>query len=159
MNVVIVATEIEHKFLVTGDEWRGPAGTRYLQGYLSISDAGVVRIRIAGRRAYLTIKGATEGRTRAEFEYEIPHDDGQAMLKTFCHDRIVDKTRYRLPVDDFIWEVDEFHGPNSGLVLAELELEFEGQSFAKPAWVGADVSDDPRYTSAMLALHPFSMWT
>jgi len=153
-----VATEIEHKFLVIGDGWRGYPGTRYQQGYIAIGSTGVVRVRVGGGRAYLTIKGPTEGRTRAEYEYEIPQSDGTAILESLCENRIVDKTRCRIPIGEFTWEVDEFHGRNSGLVLAELEIEFEGQPFAKPDWVGADVSDDPRYTNAMLAIHPFSTW-
>lgn len=154
-----MADEIERKFLVRSDAWRGTGeGTLYRQGYLVNSESQTVRVRIADRDAWLTIKGTRVGLTRPEFEYPIPAGDAEQMLATLCDGSLVEKTRYKVPVGRHVWEIDEFHGDNAGLVLAELELEHEAESFERPEWLGEEVSDDPRYYSGSLAKEPFSSW-
>ncbi|WP_457442199.1 CYTH domain-containing protein [Roseateles sp. P5_E4] len=151
--------EIERKFLVTGDGWRSPTErqTRFSQGYLSRDPARTVRVRIAGERAFLTIKGATQGATRAEFEYEIPLIDARQLL-ALCDGPLVEKIRHLCPHEGMTWEVDEFLGANAGLVVAEIELAAEGQVFARPDWLGAEVTGDGRYVNANLAVNPFTRW-
>lgn len=151
--------EIERKFLVGSDGWRQAATsqTRFSQGYLSRDPARTVRVRIAGDAAFLTIKGATQGATRAEFEYGIPLADAQQLL-ALCDGPVVEKVRHLCPHQGMTWEVDEFLGDNAGLVVAEIELAAEGQVFARPAWLGAEVTGDGRYVNANLAVNPFSQW-
>lgn len=151
--------EIERKFLVVGEGWRQPAGaqTRFCQGYLSRDPARTVRVRLAGERAFLTIKGATTGATRAEFEYEIPPADARALL-ALCDGPVVDKIRHVAVVEGMGWEIDEFLGANAGLVVAEIELQCEDQPFTRPAWLGREVTDDARYVNANLAVRPFAAW-
>lgn len=156
-----MAIEIERKFLVQGDTWRSLAieVLDYRQGYISRGKGRTVRVRRAGDRAYLTIKGATIGITRSEFEYEIPVADAEIMLSTLCDRPLIEKKRYRIPIDDLIWEVDEFLGENQGLILAEVELQQAEQSIPLPDWIGKEVSDDPRYFNANLVMHPFTHWS
>jgi len=151
--------EIEHKFLVSGDGWREAATrqTRFSQGYLSRDPARTVRVRIAGDAAFLTIKGETRGATRAEFEYAIPVADARQLL-VMSDGPVVEKIRHLCPHEGMTWEVDEFLGANAGLILAEIELAAEGQAFARPAWLGADVTGDARYVNANLAVRPFTSW-
>lgn len=151
--------EIERKFIVTGDGWRAQVdeGTVYEQGYLaSSSDAATVRVRLAGEKGILTIKGPSEGISRAEFEYEIPKEEAVYMLRNLCAGRVVSKTRYRLGQSGLVWEIDEFSGANQGLVLAEIELEHEAQNVELPDWLGEEVSLDHRYYNSSLAQTPFS---
>lgn len=151
--------EIERKFLVRGDGWRRQASaqTRFSQGYLSRDPARKVRVRMAGEQAFLTIKGATTGATRAEFEYHIPVADVEQLL-TMCDGPVVEKIRHLCPHEGMTWEVDEFLDANAGLVVAEIELQSEGQAFARPAWLGAEVTGDARYVNANLAVRPFTNW-
>lgn len=152
--------EIERKFRVQGDAWQQPElGKRYRQAYLSTDKARTVRVRTVEDQAWLTVKGLTEGVTRAEFEYEIPLTDAVTLLESICHQPVIDKTRYRIPHGEHVWEVDEFHGVNQGLVVAEIELASEDEPFEKPDWLGKDVSDDPRYFNSNLITHPFSKWS
>jgi adenylate cyclase len=124
--------EIERKFLVKGDVWRSLAeGTAYRQGYLNNDKERTVRIRTIGAKAFLTIKGLTVGATHSEYEYEIA---------------------------GLTWEIDEFFGENAGLIVAEVELESEGQIFEKPEWVGEEVTADPRYFNSNLIKHPYTKW-
>lgn len=155
-----MAHEIERKFLVSSDAWRsgGAEGKRYRQGYLLNSEGRTVRVRLSGKDAWLTVKGARVGLTRPEFEYPIPVSDAEAMLATLCDGSLVEKTRYRVPVGEHVWEVDVFHGDNAGLVLAEIELGHESETFERPEWLGQEVSDDPHYYSGYLARVPFSSW-
>lgn len=155
-----MALEIERKFLVRPEVWRPPAsgGTGYRQGYLSLNPARVVRVRRAGRRAWLAVKGPARGIARAEFEYPIPVADAEAMLDTLCTGPVIEKTRYRIRYRERVWEVDVFAGANAGLIVAEVELESETAEVALPPWVGAEVSDDPRYSNVSLVQHPFSEW-
>ncbi|GGX67284.1 CYTH domain-containing protein [Litorimonas cladophorae] len=152
-----MAVEIERKFLVTGDAWKSGTPTRLSQGYLASSKDSTVRIRLAGDLAWLTIKGPTVGISRAEFEYEIPATDAQQMLD-MCEGAIIEKTRWQVSYENLIWEVDEFFGENGGLVVAEIELRSEDQTFAKPDWVGEEVTDDPRYANSNLSVKPFTRW-
>ena len=153
-----MAQEIERKFLVSGDDWKALAtGTLFRQGYLNSTKERVVRVRTMGERAVLTVKGITVGATRAEFEYDIPLDDANQMLE-LCEQPLIEKTRYRIAVDGLVWEVDEFHGVNEGLTVAECELESEDQDVPRPHWVGDEVTGDPRYFNSNLIANPFTTW-
>lgn len=150
--------EIERKFLVEGDEWRVPStSSRFQQGYLSTVPERTVRVRVVDDAAWLTIKGLTVGASRNEFEYEIPADDGRQLL-ALCEQPIIEKERHVLTVDGHTWEVDEFRGVNSGLVIAEVELESEDEAVELPGWVGEEVTGDPRYYNANLIAHPYTTW-
>jgi CYTH domain-containing protein len=154
-----MAIEIERKFLVTGDAWKTAAeGVLYRQGYLSTDKARTVRVRIAGARAFLTVKGLASGIARPEFEYEIPLGDAAAMLDGLCLKPLIEKRRYTLECKGMRWEVDEFFGENRGLVVAEVELDSADQSIELPDWVGREVTDDARYFNSNLIAHPFSQW-
>ena len=120
--------EIERKFLVRGDVWRSLAtGTAYRQGYLNSAKERTVRIRTIDDRAFLTIKGLTVGATRAEYEYEIPVADCDAMLDALAEKPIIEKKRYKVPLEGLTWEIDEFFGDNTGLIVAEVDLKSEGR--------------------------------
>jgi adenylate cyclase len=150
--------EIERKFLVKNDTWRaGAEGIPYVQGYLSRDADRTVRVRRAGTKAFLTIKGKPDGISRAEFEYEIPLADTGELL-ALCVGPLVEKTRYRIPFAGHCWEVDEFHGANAGLIVAEIELTAPEDAFEKPDWLGEEVSDDPRYANSRLSECPYSTW-
>ena len=110
-----------------------------------------------GERAVLTVKGAAQGAARPEFEYEIPLADAKELLR-LCEKPLIEKTRYRVESGGLVWEVDEFHGVNEGLVVAECELEAEDQAIARPDWVGEEVTDDPRYYNANLVARPYRDW-
>lgn len=154
-----MGTEIERKFLVVGDAWRqGAIGVLYRQGYLCTTPERTVRVRVAGDKGYLTVKGSRTGVSRLEFEYPIPLEDAQAMLDALCVRPLIEKTRYRIDHGGLVWEVDEFAGENAGLVIAEVELEREDQEVSLPAWVGKEVSADDRYANSSLAERPFSTW-
>ena len=154
-----MAKEIERKFLVKGDKWKSMAeGVLYRQGYLNSVKERTVRIRTVGDKAFLTIKGITVGATRAEYEYPISFDDCNAMLDTLAEKPIIEKKRYKIPQDRFVWEIDEFFGENQGLIVAEIELESEDQEFDKPDWIGEEVTGDPRYFNSNLIKHPFTKW-
>ena len=176
-------TEIERKFLTTSDGWRGADSVEKLvQGYLTPhANGAVVRVRVAGDRAFLTIKGRErEGRERgvrdharatsvpledsgralehAEYEYAIPKADAHEILETLARRPLIEKRRYRVTHGRHIWEVDEFAGANAGLVVAEVELESSDERPARPAWVGEEVTRDGRYTNSALSEHPFTLW-
>jgi CYTH domain-containing protein len=153
----IMGSEIERKFLVRGAGWRQGARQRLCQGYLNRDKERVVRIRIAGDQAYITIKGVTRGATRAEFEYEIPVHDAEQLL-TLSDGPIIEKNRYVIDYEGARWEVDEFLGENAGLVVAEIELKSEEQTFSRPSWLSEEVTHDSRYYNSNLAAHPYSQW-
>ncbi len=155
-----MATEIERKFLVSSDDWRSETHrqVRYLQGYLAQSAQGSVRVRIGGDTAFLNIKGATVGASRLEFEYPVPMEDAEVMLRELCGATVVEKTRYFVPHGGREWEVDVFEGNNAGLVVAEIELDDEAEDVALPDWAGEEVTHDVRYYNSQLALTPFSEW-
>ena len=150
--------EIERKFLVVSDSWRGRSeGVIYRQGYLSIAPERTVRVRVAGEVAYLTIKGLTTNNSRLEFEYSIPLADSEQML-AFCQGPLIEKKRFEIPHAGKIWQVDEFLGDNYGLIVAEIELTTNAERIDKPDWIGCEVSGDPRYYNSSLAVAPFSKW-
>ena len=154
-----MGTEIERKFLVEGHDWRqGSRARRLRQGYLSPDPERSVRVRLVGDDAWLTIKGASAGCARVEFEYPIPTQDALHLLDELCIRPVIDKTRHDVRYGAHRWEIDEFHGANEGLVIAEIELAAEDEHFERPPWLGAEVSDDPRYYNVNLARHPFSNW-
>ena len=128
------------------------------QGYLSSARERVVRVRIEGEQAMLTIKGANVGATRGEWEYPIPLADAVELLDGLCEQPLIEKVRHRIEHAGMVWEVDEFLGANAGLLVAEIELASEDQPFDKPEWIGAEVSGDARYYNANLIRHPFSQW-
>jgi adenylate cyclase len=145
--------EIERKFLVVGDSWRGHTlGQRFCQGYLA-KDAVTVRVRRAGSRTFLTVKGSGNGLVRPEFEYEIPVADAEELFK-LCHRPLIEKVRHEILYGGFVWHVDEFAGDNAGLVLAEIELEHPQQPVSLPAWVGQEVTSDERYRNSRLVDAP-----
>ena len=147
--------EIERKFLVSGDSWRDQGeAVYYSQAYLSSDEHNTVRVRVAGERGVLTVKGPTEGMRRLEFEYQIPLQDAKELMK-LCPKPPVEKYRTRVPHGGVVWEVDEFVGSNRGLVIAEVELESEQQELTFPDWVGEEVTGDPRYYNSNLARNPF----
>ncbi|MDY0081772.1 MAG: CYTH domain-containing protein [Ignavibacteriaceae bacterium] len=155
-----MAKEIEKKFLVKG-EFKNLASkqTRIVQGYLSSVPERTVRVRIKGDKGYITIKGIgnVSGASRYEWEKEIPTSEVEELLK-ICEPGVIDKTRYLVKVDNHTFEVDEFYGENQGLVLAELELSSEDESFNKPAWLGDEVTGDVKYYNSMLMKNPFTKW-
>ena len=151
--------EIERKFLVTGDAWRETAeGMRYRQGFLSTVPERTVRVRVAGLRGTITVKGKNLGARRAEFEYEIPVTDAEQMLDTLCERPLIEKVRHTLTAGPHTWEVDVFEGDNAGLVVAEIELGSEDEAFEKPEWVGDEVTSDPRYFNSNLVANPYRTW-
>jgi len=154
-----VGVEIERKFLIDPSLWSPQGvGTPFRQGYLSSAEHCVVRVRLAGDEAFLTVKGATRGVSRLEFEYRIPRDDAVVLLDRLCGPALIEKTRYRQQVGDKLWEIDVFHGENDGLILAEVELHAEDEAFELPEWVLEEVSDDARYFNSNLMLRPFNSW-
>ena len=150
--------EIERKFLVREDAWKASEGTKIRQGYLRNEIEGTVRVRIKGERGFLTIKGRSKGISRLEFEYEIPVTDAIQILDELCVKPLIKKVRYEVGFGGFTWEIDEFLGENVGLVVAEIELEEEGQAFPRPDWLGKEVSGDYRYHNASLVRYPYRMW-
>ncbi|HCE58952.1 MAG TPA: adenylate cyclase [Prolixibacteraceae bacterium] len=147
--------EIERKFLVDTKKWQPKGiGTAIKQGYLSVDENRVVRVRIAGDYAYITIKGKTTGISRAEFEYEVPKNDALILLR-MCLNEPVEKTRYTEFFENMLWEIDVFEGANNGLVMAEVELNNENQTVVLPEWVSEEVSTDKRYFNAYLSVNPF----
>lgn len=154
-----MGVEIEKKFLLASDDWRETAkGTIYRQGYLPAESGCTVRVRTAGLKGYLTIKGKSIGAARPEFEYPIPLDDANEMLDILCKKPLIEKTRFLVKYSGFTWEIDEFSGDNKGLLVAEIELEHPDQKFDKPPWLGREVTGDPRYFNARLVDNPFRKW-
>jgi adenylate cyclase len=153
-----MGVEIERKFLLAGDGWRALGKPVLLrQGYLSLEPARVVRVRVDGDKAYITIKGKGKGASRGEWEYPIPLADANELLE-LCKQPFIEKYRRKIEFEGNMWEVDEFLGANQGLVLAEIELDSEDQAFDKPDWIGEDVTHDKRYYNSNLVKHPFSSW-
>jgi len=154
-----VGKEIERKFLVNQKLWKPlNGGTHFKQGYLNSQKERVVRVRIEGDRAKLTIKGANNGITRSEFEYSLPVEDAAVLLDSLCEQPLIDKHRHTETVGGKLWEIDVFHGENEGLIVAEVELASEEEGFELPAWALAEVSSDPRYYNSNLLKSPYSKW-
>ena len=156
--------EIERKFLVKDGSWRAEAagaGVHIRQGYLETGGGATVRVRVAGGTGFLTVKGPTRGIARAEYEYRIPTGDAEEMLDGLCGGRVVEKTRWRVPAagkGGLVWEVDVYGGRNAPLVTAEIELPEEGAVFARPGWLGEEVSGEARYRNSELAVRPVATW-
>lgn len=154
--------EIERKFAVANEDWRHQAihlginGQYMVQGYLSRQAERSVRVRIAGELAWLTIKGISRGASRVEFEYSLPLQDAQQLLQ-MCERPLIEKTRYRLPIEDDsrVWEIDEFDGDNAGLIIAEIELSCESQAVPKPSWLGRELTGEPRFYNSSLSKRPY----
>jgi len=154
-----MALEIERKFLVINDSWKSQVVRSHVlkQGYLASSPGPTVRIRTSDESAFLTIKGKTIGISRVEFEYEVPMEEALDLLKLSANTPI-EKTRHIIKTDGHVWEIDVFEGANQGLVLAEVELRSEDEQVVLPAWIGSEVSHDPRYFNSYLSKNPFSNW-
>ncbi len=159
MEVIKMALEIERKFLVQPGWKPQSAGIAYMQGYLYAGGHGpTVRVRVAGHKAFLTIKGPLEGLARLEFEYPIPPEDARHMLASLAGGRVIEKTRCLVEHAGHTWEVDVFAGRNSGLIIAEVEISSPDEPVVLPDWVAEEVSHDHRYANAYLSLHPWSEW-
>ncbi len=154
-----MAKEIERKFLIdiSGIESIG-SGSRIKQGYISTTDNTAVRIRVSGAAAYLTLKGENQGATRTEFEYEIPIEDANEIIKELCSGPVIDKTRYLVEYGSHTWEIDVFHGDNDGLIVAEVELESETEKVDLPKWVINEVTGEVKYYNSSLLDNPFNKW-
>lgn len=154
-----MSVEIERKFLVRSNAWKTLGTTVSMrQGYLSTHADRTVRVRIEGETATLTIKGRSHGFSRGEWEYPIPLDEADALLSELCERPLIEKTRTCVTHEGMVWEIDEFFGDNQGLVVAEIELESEAQTFALPDWIGEEVTGDVRYFNASLLRYPFTRW-
>lgn len=151
--------EIERKFLVAGDFHSEVSGANHIvQGFLSSVPGRTVRVRLRDGKGCLTVKGPARGLTRFEWEKEIPGEEAELLLR-LCEPGVIDKTRHLVPAPDgHVWEVDEFHGDNEGLVVAELELEAEDESFERPTWLGGEVTGDRRYYNTALSKCPYKDW-
>ena len=155
-----MALEIEHKFLLRDERWRDQVehSLRMRQGYLVSDATRSVRVRVAGDQGYLNIKSGTLGIARREYEYRIPLAEAEELLNTLCEKPLLEKTRHFLHYGDHLWEVDEFGGDNAGLIVAEVELGTVDEAFARPDWVGEEVSHDLRYYNSQLVRHPYKDW-
>ncbi len=155
-----MAVEIEKKYLVINDLWKkvNPRAHRCKQGYIMADPSCSIRVRLTDERAFLAIKKQKKGLARWEFEYEIPMSDAEEMLNNLCTSPLIEKARYLVPFAGHIWEIDVFAGQNKGLVVAEVELQQENEIIQIPAWLGPEVTNDPRYLNINLVKHPFSSW-
>ena len=156
-----MAQEIEKKFLVVNQDFKKEAfdHSKIIQGYLSAVPERAVRIRIRNKSGFITIKGIgnQSGASRFEWEKEIPINEAEELLN-LCEPGVIDKTRYRVKVDGGTFEVDEFHGENVGLIIAEMELANEDDHFERPSWLGQEVTGEAKYYNAMLMKLPFIKW-
>ena len=155
-----MGVEIERKFLVDDVKWAlvaKPAGKLYRQGYILSEEKRTVRIRVTDNAAYITLKGASTGVSRNEYEYTIPVDEGNEILNDFATS-LIEKVRYEITYAGKLWEVDVFSGANKGLIVAEIELNHEDEAFEKPEWAGQEVSHDHRYSNASLSVYAYSEW-
>ncbi len=155
-----MGTEIERKFLIGDDSWKAAAdaGKVIRQGYLTLDPHRTVRVRRKGDRGFLTIKGISTGATRAEFEWEIPVDEADAMLDTLALRPLIEKTRYTIQHAGHEWVLDVFVGDNAGLVMAEVELDSEDEEVVIPSWATDEVTEDVRYYNAALVKAPYTSW-
>lgn len=156
-----MATEIERKFLLVSEDWRGLVrdASLFRQGYLSNTPRASVRVRIAGSDATLNIKGMTVGLQRSEHEYPLPLADAVELLERLCERPLIEKTRHLLTYGGKRWEIDEFHGDNAGLIVAEVELDSPEEAIELPGWVGRDVSHEERYYNVCLIHYPYNQWS
>jgi len=151
--------EIERKFLVDTIPSHQISRSKIVkQGYMVNDEHQVVRVRSMDNDHFLTIKSNSKGLSRLEFEYQIPKEDAMDMFEHLCGSGIIEKTRHYIETPNHTWEIDEFHGRNQGLVVAEIELESEDEQFDIPEWIGEEVSDDPRYYNMNLVANPYEVW-
>ncbi len=155
-----MAVEIEKKFLLANDNWRTQIekSIKFSQGYLVGSKKASVRVRIEADKSNINIKGATLGIRRQEFEYPIPMEDAKELLETLCDTPFIEKTRHYVYSGEHVWEIDEFFGDNEGMIVAEIELKHENESFERHDWLGEEVSEDKRYYNSMLIKNPYKNW-
>jgi adenylate cyclase len=155
-----MATEIEHKFLVRDERWRRQVerSVWMRQGYLTSDARCSVRVRVADGQGFLNLKSGTLGIQRSEYEYPIPLVEAEEILDTLCEKPLLEKTRHFLRHGEHLWEIDELAGDNAGLVVAEVELGHPEEPFARPDWLGEDVSHDLRYYNSQLARYPYRRW-
>lgn len=152
--------EIERKFLVNNLKWNAinkPEGEIIRQKYILTDEEKTIRIREKGNKGYFTIKGKKKGITRTEFEFEIPLEQALEMMKTFSGG-MISKVRYKINFEGKLWEIDEFLDDNIGLIVAEIELRFEDETFSVPDWVAKEVTHDTKYYNSNLAIKPFNRW-
>ena len=152
--------EIERKFLVNHSKWKQlskPEGEQYRQGYLLTDPNKTIRVRQAGSKGFLTVKGPSIGAKRLEYEYEIPFKEAEELLSHFSVSEL-SKIRYKLPIGNKVWEVDEFLGDSTGLIVAEIELESEDEEFDVPDWIGEEVTNKPEYYNSNLTTNPYKNW-
>lgn len=155
-----MAIEIERKFLLKSDNWRSQVShhATIRQGYLSRDAQSSVRIRIAGGKANINVKSTEDGIYRLEYEYDIPLEDAEEMLKLVAHRPLIEKTRHIVHWGGHCWEIDEFFGDNNGLIVAEVELGGVDEAFERPPWIGKEVSTDARYYNSNLSKLPYASW-
>lgn len=155
-----MAVEIERKFLLSSERWRATVtrSVEIVQGYIAESDTASVRVRVADQNGSLNLKGLTLGITRKEYEYDLPVAEAREILAELCAARVITKTRHHAEHEGHNWEIDEFAGRNTGLVVAEIELSSENEVFARPEWLGEEVSGDPRYYNLRLVEQPYGTW-
>ena len=154
-----MALEIERKFKVANAGWQDSVtrSTCLRQGYLSTKPEATVRVRLENGVGTLTIKSKTRGISRSEFEYDIPSSEVTQLLQ-LCEGPLIEKIRHLVIIGEHTWEIDEFSGDNQGLIIAEIELSSEDESFKKPGWLGKEVSHDARYYNSSLVIHPYNQW-
>jgi CYTH domain-containing protein len=155
-----MAIEIERKFLVNRGKWNATVkkhGKLYNQGYISTDPDKTIRVRLTETAGFLTIKGLSIGASRPEFEYEIPAEDAKELLEKFCP-TVVAKTRHEISYNGKLWEADEFLGENEGLIVAEIELKDEQETFDLPAWIDREVTGEEKYYNSSLSNKPFKKW-
>ncbi len=158
-RISCMASEIERKFLLRSDDWRNDSEAHAIkQGYLAREPHRTVRVRLRDEEAWMTVKGPTIGISRTEVEFPLEAAIARELL-ALCLEGLIEKTRHELWYEGMLWEIDEFHGANAGLVVAEVELPDETHEFAKPAWLGPEVSADLRFSNSMLAQNPWILWT
>ncbi len=156
-----MAYEIERKFLLKNDSWRAHVqrSIGIQQAYICNTNKASIRVRIADQKAFFSSKTMTKDIRRHEFEYEIPLHDAEFMILNMCQDHSIIKTRHLVQVENHVWEIDEFHGENSGLIVAEIELDDEKETFHAPTWLGSEVSNEARYYNMSLLTIPYNQWT
>ena len=154
-----MAIEIERKFLVKEKPFSiAKRSLKINQGYIINEKSKVIRVREKGDDYFLTIKGNNIGISRLEYDFPISKEDAKELIFHFCKTTLIEKTRHYIEYEEHTWEVDEFHGKNNGLIVAEIELESEDEKFEIPDWVGEEVTQDDRYYNMNLAIHPFTSW-
>jgi len=155
-----MGVEIERKFLIRNDSWRSHVerSQPMRQGYLHRTGNSAIRVRVCGDRAHINIKKTEDGIQRLEYEFDIPLDDARELLERVAIANQIDKTRHEVRFADHLWEIDEFHGDNAGLIVAEIELKHPDEAFERPEWLGKEVSQDTRYFNSNLIMHPYNTW-